>query len=153
MEGFIISEQLGNPEFIKQFDSDMGTWMAEGKLMYSENIVEGIENAPSVFVNMLKGANTGKQVVKIKSERKNILFITTSHDDMGITGKKTGVWISEIAHPYNYLSKYYNITIASPKGGVMPIDPGSMEAHKDDPDVISFLSNPQVKNILSSVKP
>ena len=32
------------------------------------------------------------------------------------------------------------------------MDPGSMEAHKDDPEVISFLANAQVKALLSSVK-
>jgi putative intracellular protease/amidase len=29
-----------------------------------------------------------------------ILFVATSHDEMGNTGKKTGVWLEEIAVPY-----------------------------------------------------
>ena len=40
-------------------------WLAEGKLQYCETIAEGIENAPGAFINMLKGGNTGKQIVQL----------------------------------------------------------------------------------------
>ena len=57
---------------------------------------------------------------------KNILFVLTSHNELGNTGKKTGFWIEEFAAPYYYLSdKGYNITLASPKGGQPPMDPKS----------------------------
>jgi putative intracellular protease/amidase len=55
-----------------------------------------------------------------------ILFILTSHDKLGDTGKKTGFWIEEFANPYyTLLDKGADITLASPKGGVAPIDPSS----------------------------
>ena len=57
---------------------------------------------------------------------KNILFVLTSNDSLGSTGKKTGFWIEEFASPYYLLTdKGYNVTLASPKGGQPPIDPSS----------------------------
>lgn len=57
---------------------------------------------------------------------KNILFVLTSHNELGDTGEKTGFWIEEFAAPYYYLTdKGYNVTLASPKGGQPPIDPKS----------------------------
>ncbi len=56
----------------------------------------------------------------------NILFVLTSHDTLGDTGKKTGFWIEEFASPYyTLLDKGATITIATPKGGKAPIDPSS----------------------------
>ncbi|WP_338359544.1 type 1 glutamine amidotransferase domain-containing protein [Yeosuana marina] len=59
-----------------------------------------------------------------------ILFVLTSHDSLGDTGKKTGFWVEEFANPYyTLLDKGVSITIATPKGGAAPIDPTS-----DTPD-------------------
>jgi len=55
-----------------------------------------------------------------------ILFVLTSHDQLGNTGKKTGFWVEEFATPYYALiDKGFDITIASPRGGQPPIDPKS----------------------------
>lgn len=55
-----------------------------------------------------------------------VLFVLTSHSDLGNTGKKTGFWIEEFAAPYYTMAdKGVDITIASPKGGQPPIDPAS----------------------------
>ena len=55
-----------------------------------------------------------------------VLFVVTSHDQLGNTGKKTGLWIEEFAAPYfTLLDAGKKITIASPKGGATPIDPKS----------------------------
>jgi putative intracellular protease/amidase len=55
-----------------------------------------------------------------------ILMVLTSHDQLGNTGKKTGFWLEEFAAPY-YVFKDAGatITLASPKGGQPPLDPGS----------------------------
>ncbi|KAI8847791.1 class I glutamine amidotransferase-like protein [Chytridium lagenaria] len=91
---------------------------------------------------------------------KDILFIMTSHDELGSTGKKTGWYLPEVAHPYNILTKAgFNITVASPKGGKTPLDPGSAEAFKEDPECIAFLADSvatgKVNNslLLSTIKP
>ena len=62
----------------------------------------------------------------IKTKKMNVLFVLTSHDKLGDTGKKTGFWVEEFANPYyTLLDKGATITIASPKGGAAPIDPSS----------------------------
>jgi len=55
-----------------------------------------------------------------------ILMVLTSHDNLGDTGNKTGFWLEEFAAPY-YVFKDAGaeITLASPKGGQPPVDPGS----------------------------
>ena len=57
---------------------------------------------------------------------KKVLFVLTSHSELGNTGEKTGFWVEEFAAPYYLLhDKNIDITIASPKGGQPPIDPKS----------------------------
>jgi NADPH-dependent curcumin reductase CurA len=61
-EGFLVFQFLDKyPQGIMQ----MAQWLKEGKLKYKEDIEEGIENTPKAFMEMLKGRNTGKQLVKV----------------------------------------------------------------------------------------
>ena len=55
-----------------------------------------------------------------------ILMLLTSHDELGDTGLKTGFWLEEFASPY-YVFKDAgaDITLASPRGGLPPLDPKS----------------------------
>ncbi|CDR33746.1 type 1 glutamine amidotransferase domain-containing protein [Criblamydia sequanensis] len=56
----------------------------------------------------------------------NILMVMTSHDQLGNTGQKTGIWLEEFAAPYFvFRDAGVNLTLASPKGGQPPIDPKS----------------------------
>ncbi|WP_299799639.1 type 1 glutamine amidotransferase domain-containing protein [uncultured Maribacter sp.] len=80
-----------------------------------------------------------------------ILFVLTSHDQLGDTGKKTGFWIEEFAAPYYaLLDKGAEITVATPKGGQAPIDPSSdsedaqtkdTKRYKEDKDAQSVINN------------
>ena len=55
-----------------------------------------------------------------------ILFVLTSHSQLGETDQKTGFWIEEFASPYYLLTDAgAEITIASPAGGQPPVDPKS----------------------------
>ncbi len=57
-----------------------------------------------------------------------ILIVLTSHSELGNTGKKTGFWVEEFAAPYYELADAgAEITLASPEGGLPPIDPKSEE--------------------------
>ena len=55
-----------------------------------------------------------------------VLFVLTSHSELGNTGQKTGFWIEEFAAPYYVMAdEGVDVTIVSPKGGQPPIDPKS----------------------------
>lgn len=70
---------------------------------------------------------------------KKVLFVLTSHDELGNTGEKTGFWIEEFAAPYyKLLDEGIQITLASPKGGQPPIDPKSEAPGSDTPATIRF---------------
>jgi leukotriene B4 12-hydroxydehydrogenase/15-oxo-prostaglandin 13-reductase len=43
----------------------MARWVREGEIHYREQVVEGFENTPKAFIEMLQGANTGKMLVKL----------------------------------------------------------------------------------------
>lgn len=59
---------------------------------------------------------------------KNILIVLTSHDQLGSTGNKTGFWLEELAAPFYVLKEGgATLTLASPKGGLPPLDPKSDE--------------------------
>jgi len=62
MKGFIVSDYAEKfPEAMKH----IAGWLAEGKLTYSETIVNGFDNTPNAFIDLFEGKNTGKMVVKI----------------------------------------------------------------------------------------
>ena len=62
MQGFIVSD------YVARFGeglTQLGHWVAEGRLKYAETIVEGFENAPRAFLGLFAGENLGKQLVKV----------------------------------------------------------------------------------------
>jgi len=62
MEGFIISDHLDRfPEFLATAQD----WVREGRLRYRETVIDGIENAPSAFLGLLRGESIGKMIVKV----------------------------------------------------------------------------------------
>jgi putative intracellular protease/amidase len=81
----------------------------------------------------------------------NILFVITSHDKLGDTGKKTGFWVEEFANPYyNLLDKGAIITIATPKGGAAPIDPSSDSPDASTSDTIRFNKDADAKSKIAN---
>lgn len=54
--------------------------------------------------------------------KNKILFVVTSHGELGDTDKKTGYFLSEVTHPWSVLSDKYEIDVVSPKGGRPPVD-------------------------------
>jgi NADPH-dependent curcumin reductase CurA len=40
-------------------------WIKDGKIIYKEDIVEGIENAPEAFIGLMNGKNFGKLLIKV----------------------------------------------------------------------------------------
>lgn len=62
------------------------------------------------------------------AEKAPILLVLTNHAELGDTGKITGFFLSEAAHPYEVFSENGNtVILASPAGGFAPIDPKSFD--------------------------
>jgi len=82
---------------------------------------------------------------------KKVLFVITSHAELGNTGLKTGFWTEELAAPYYALSdKGVEVILSSPKGGLPPIDPKS-EDPSSQTDATRRMDNDEVlKNKLNS---
>jgi hypothetical protein len=62
IRGFIVWD------FATQLDDflrDVSQWIKDGRVKYREDIAEGLENAPQAFINLLKGGNFGKQLVRV----------------------------------------------------------------------------------------
>ena len=71
-----------------------------------------------------------------------ILFVLTSHSQLGKTDQKTGFWIEEFASPYYVLSDAgAEITIASPTGGQPPVDPKSEAEDAQSPSTERFFKD------------
>lgn len=60
--GFIISDHFDR---FADFLSEVGPLVGNGKIVYREDVTEGLENAPEAFIRMLGGKNFGKTIVKV----------------------------------------------------------------------------------------
>jgi len=82
---------------------------------------------------------------------KRILMVLTSHDDMGISGKKTGNWFDEVATPYyTFTDRGHDVVVASPKGGAAPIDPFSHEDAFTKDNTRRFEKDPAAQHVLAN---
>jgi putative intracellular protease/amidase len=81
-----------------------------------------------------------------------ILMVTTSHADLGDSGRKTGLWLEELATPYYaLLDGGAEVTLASLKGGEVPLDPGSVKADGDSlPSVKRFLADERAMALMKA---
>ena len=62
IEGFLVSD------FASRFGEALPRlteWVLSGQLKYREHIVDGLENAPRAFIDMLRGKHVGKQLVRV----------------------------------------------------------------------------------------
>ena len=65
MQGFIVSDPHIITQHIADLQTNMGKWIAEGKVKTRESVIDGIDNAATGFLGMFEGANFGKTVLKI----------------------------------------------------------------------------------------
>jgi NADPH-dependent curcumin reductase CurA len=62
LRGFLVG---GQRQHAAEFAGKMAGWLADGTIRYDETIVDGLENAPQAFIDLLDGANTGKMLVRL----------------------------------------------------------------------------------------
>lgn len=79
-----------------------------------------------------------------------VLIVATSHAQMGDSLRKTGLWLEELVIPY-YIFKEAgaDVTIASPLGGVIPLDPKSESILASTPTIRRFQKDPACVSDLS----
>ena len=66
IRGFIVSDFAArHADFLR----DMSQWLREGKLKHREFVTEGLDSAPGAFMGLLKGANFGKQLVRVGPDK------------------------------------------------------------------------------------
>lgn len=65
LKGFTLGSYI---HLAPEFQQHMAGWFGEGKIAYDETIVDGIDHAVDAFLEMMRGANTGKMLVRIAPE-------------------------------------------------------------------------------------
>ena len=65
VQGFLVWDFAAeHPQALRQLQD----WLGAGKLRNREHVVEGIENAPGAFIEMLEGRHLGKYLVRLSLE-------------------------------------------------------------------------------------
>jgi len=63
LRGFIYSDFA--KEHFSEFLREVGAGVADGRIRYREDIVDGLDKAPEAFIGMLEGRNFGKAIVRV----------------------------------------------------------------------------------------
>ncbi|MEM7572311.1 MAG: nuclear transport factor 2 family protein [Bacteroidota bacterium] len=96
------------------------------------------------YINLLKV--DGEWLIAVKTfsvepidPTKHILFVLTSHEEMGNTGRPTGLHLGEVTHAYRPLIEAgYEVDFVSPKGGAAFMYGTDL----NDPNNLWFVQNP-----------
>jgi len=62
LQGFTVNKYM---HLFKEFAEKVGPWVASGEVVFDETVVEGIDNSVDAFLDLMRGANVGKMLVKI----------------------------------------------------------------------------------------
>jgi NADPH-dependent curcumin reductase CurA len=62
MEGFIVMDYYARRA---EAEAELAGWVQSGELRVREDVLEGLERAPSALVGLLHGENIGKRMVKV----------------------------------------------------------------------------------------
>ncbi|MFL1381237.1 NADP-dependent oxidoreductase [Nocardiopsis protaetiae] len=62
LRGFIVSDHA---HLMDEYVRRASGWLADGDLRVEETVVDGIDNAVTAFLDMMRGANTGKMLVRL----------------------------------------------------------------------------------------
>ena len=62
LRGFLVFD---HEDLRPQFEAEVGGWLAEGKIVWRESVVGGIENALNGFRDLMAGSNKGKMLIRL----------------------------------------------------------------------------------------
>jgi NADPH-dependent curcumin reductase CurA len=62
LRGFIV---LDHYDLLAEFTEVVGAWLRDGKVVFHETVVDGLDNAPVAFLGLLRGKNIGKMLVRL----------------------------------------------------------------------------------------
>ena len=80
-----------------------------------------------------------------------ILFVLTSHSELGSSGYGTGSWLEELAQPYYALTEAgHEVVLATLGGGAAPMDPMSLETQWISPAGQRFMSDATAQAAMGS---
>ena len=99
----------------------------------------------------LSTQSTSETTIEKETTVKRVLFVLTSHEDLGNTGNKTGFWLEEFSDPYYLLTDSgIEVSIASPKGGRPPMDPSSASKDYQTEGTKRFEDDTKLQELLSN---
>ncbi len=82
--------------------------------------------------------------------KKKALIVVTSNDKLGISGERTGWYLSEVTHVYwPLINEGFTVDFASPLGGKAPLEKDSLKL--DDPENKSFVEKFKVTDGLETL--
>ena len=83
-----------------------------------------------------------------------ILMVLTSHGALGTTAERTGLWLEEFTTPYYaLLDAGHSVVLASPRGGVVPVDPRSLAADAASDSTRRFAAEGDGQGVLTRSLP
>jgi len=62
LRGFLVFDHA---DLRPQFEAEVGQWLADGKIVWRETLVDGIDNAVNGFRDLMDGANQGKMLIRL----------------------------------------------------------------------------------------
>lgn len=85
---------------------------------------------------------------------KKIMIINTNTDHYKGIEEKTGLWLSELVHFYDYFTqREAEIVLYSVQGGKVPIDPFSVSTMMLDYNTKNYMENENFMKLLDNTKP
>jgi NADPH-dependent curcumin reductase len=64
VQGFVVFDYAHRyPEGLRR----LAEWVREGRLVYHEDILEGIECAPDAIAGLYRGENLGKRLIRLEA--------------------------------------------------------------------------------------
>jgi NADPH-dependent curcumin reductase CurA len=65
LRGFIVFD---HHDLAAEFSQTVGGWLRAGQVQVRETVVDGLDNAVSAFIGLLRGENTGKMIIRLSGE-------------------------------------------------------------------------------------